>query len=222
MEEKKKGMSPILIVIFTIIGICLVGFCTWYGVNYFKGENKPNNSGASEVEEDNSHNVINEPENYIENVELEAEFSKIHKFAYDYFIGETYCGEHEETAVPDIDNSNLDVYVSKQFKTYDELLNNLKKYMSIDVMAQKIGSASSDKNNYYEKDGKLYCRLNYKGWVLDYESTTVKIKSLTDNRADTRIIVKSTDEYEQYLENFDVTFEKINGNWVITKYKEIE
>ncbi len=44
MEEKKKGMSPILIVILTIIGTCLVGFCVWYGVNYFKGE-KSSSSG---------------------------------------------------------------------------------------------------------------------------------------------------------------------------------
>ena len=74
MEEKKKGMSPILIVILTIIGICLVGFCTWYGVNYFKGEKESNvsdttvdessnlptnNSGTKEVE-DNSHDDIYE------------------------------------------------------------------------------------------------------------------------------------------------------------------
>ena len=43
MEEKKKGMPPILIVILSVLGTCLVGFCVWYGVNYSKGEEKPNN-----------------------------------------------------------------------------------------------------------------------------------------------------------------------------------
>ncbi len=42
MEEKKKGLSPILIVILTIIGTCLVGLLVWYGINHFKGEEKSN------------------------------------------------------------------------------------------------------------------------------------------------------------------------------------
>ena len=56
MEEKKKGMSPILIVILSIIGICLVGFGIWYGVNYFKGEEKP-------IEEQPSSQLNNQPSN---------------------------------------------------------------------------------------------------------------------------------------------------------------
>ena len=54
MEEKKKAISPILIVILTIIGICLVGFCVWYGVNYFKGEkenSEQGNTNTAPVEE---------------------------------------------------------------------------------------------------------------------------------------------------------------------------
>ncbi len=51
MEENKKGMSPILIVVLTIIGICLVGFCTWYGVNYFKGEEKSVEEQSSVIEQ---------------------------------------------------------------------------------------------------------------------------------------------------------------------------
>ena len=82
MEENKKGMSPILIVILTIIGICLVGFCAWYGVNYFKGENKLNNSGTSEVE-DNSHDVINEPENYIKNALIQSLLEKTFATLFD-------------------------------------------------------------------------------------------------------------------------------------------
>ncbi len=39
MEEKK--MSPILIVILSVLGTCLVGFCVWYGVNYFKDDVEP-------------------------------------------------------------------------------------------------------------------------------------------------------------------------------------
>ena len=51
MEEKKKRMSPILIIILTIIGICLVGFCTWYGINYFKGEEKSVEEQSSVIEQ---------------------------------------------------------------------------------------------------------------------------------------------------------------------------
>ena len=40
--ESKKSMSAILIVILTILGTCLVIFGVWYGIYYFKGEEKPN------------------------------------------------------------------------------------------------------------------------------------------------------------------------------------
>lgn len=208
MEEKK--VPTWLIVLLIAVGICLVGFGIWYGVNYFKGENKPNNSGASEVE-DNSHDVINEPENYIKNAELEAEFSKIHKFAYDYFLSWPYCGESE------IVNGDELLKVSKQFKTYNELLNYLNKYMSEAVIKQ---SSFSDEENYYEKDGKLYCKTDAKGWSYEYESSKVNIINLNADKAETKIIIRSVDESYGLLEYFDVTFEKINGNWVITKYNK--
>ena len=40
MEEKKKGISPILIVILSIIGTCLIIFGVYYVVNHFKEEEK--------------------------------------------------------------------------------------------------------------------------------------------------------------------------------------
>ncbi len=39
MEEKR--MSPILIVILSVLGTCLVGFVVWYGVKYFKNLEEP-------------------------------------------------------------------------------------------------------------------------------------------------------------------------------------
>ncbi len=233
MEEKKKGMSPILIVILTIIGICLVGFCVWYGVNYFKGEEKPVEQPSSNVEqslnsetnkvENNSCDDIKEPENYIENDALVSEFSKIHKFVYVFFLETTYCGEGELQVVEDIDNPNDDAAISKQFKSYDELLDYLKKYMSIAVINRH---SNIGKENYYVKDGKLYCKLDSKGWLYGYESSKVNIISLNNNKAETRIIVKSINEWDvevsELLEYFNATFEKVDGNWVITKYKEIE
>ena len=38
--ESKKSVSPILIVVLTIIGTCLVGLCIFLGIKYFKGEEK--------------------------------------------------------------------------------------------------------------------------------------------------------------------------------------
>jgi hypothetical protein len=58
MEEKKNGMSPILIVILTILGTCLVGFLVWYGVNYFKGEEKVNSSVDEPSNAETSDNVV--------------------------------------------------------------------------------------------------------------------------------------------------------------------
>ena len=39
MEEKK--IPTIVVVLLTIVGTCLVGFGVWYGINYFKGGDKP-------------------------------------------------------------------------------------------------------------------------------------------------------------------------------------
>ena len=58
MEEKKKSTSPILIVILSVVGICLVGFLVWYGVNYFKGEEKPVEQQSSQINEQPSNNNL--------------------------------------------------------------------------------------------------------------------------------------------------------------------
>ena len=55
MEESKKGMSPILIVILVLVGSCLLGVGLWYGLNYFKGEDKPVDTPT---EETNNSNVL--------------------------------------------------------------------------------------------------------------------------------------------------------------------
>ena len=48
--ESKKSMSPILIVILSVLGTCLVGFLVYYGVNYFKGEDVDVSSSNGEIE----------------------------------------------------------------------------------------------------------------------------------------------------------------------------
>lgn len=212
MEENKK-VSPILIVILSILGICLVGFLVWYGINYFKGEDKPTDEPSSQTIDEPSTQTIDEPGSYIENAELASEFSKIHKFAYDYFLTWPYCGEYEAITV---DDPVYDMQgISKDFKSFDELYNYLKKYMSNDVINQNTHTV---KENYYIKDGKLYCKFDAKGWVYEYQSSKVNILTLTDKKAETKIIIRSKDEEDILIEYFDVTFEKINDNWIITKY----
>ena len=202
MEGTKKGMSPILMAVLVLVGSCLLAVGLWYGLNYFKGEDKPSDSNTP-VEESTS---------YISNPELELEFSKIHKFAYYYFVSWPYCGESEKV------NGDETLKVSKQFKTYNELLSYLNSYMSEEVMNQ---SRYFKKENYYEKDGKLYCITDAKGWVYEYDSSKVDIVNSTDNKAETKITFKSSNGEEYRLtEFFDVTFEKINDSWIITKYNK--
>ena len=54
MEEKKKGISPILIVILSTIGTFLIIFGIYSGVNHFKGEEKTNNRGGESSEPSNN------------------------------------------------------------------------------------------------------------------------------------------------------------------------
>ena len=229
MEEKKKGMSPILIVILSIVVICLVGFCVWYGVNYFKGEEKSVEEPSSNVEQspdsetkNNSCDAIKEPESYIENEKLSSEFKKVESVAYYYYSFFTYCGDGELKVDQDIDNPNDDVHISKQFKSYDELLNYLKKYMSDEVIKQKTYNPINNKDMYYEKDGKLYCRgsEHISSSIYNYKNMNVKIKSLTDKKAETIIIVERIVLEDLETEYFEVTFERTDSNWVITKYNK--
>lgn len=203
MVENKKSMPIWLIIILTILGTCLVGFGVWYGIKHIKGEET--------IEETSSKIEISIDENsFIKNDELSLELSKIHKFVYDYFLSWPYCGESEK-----VDGNDL-LRVSKQFKTYNELSNYLKGYMSEDLIYQ-------NKESYYEENGKLYCKMDAKGWVYEYQSNKVNIVNLTDVKAETKVTVTSVDpENSEYVEEFDVTFEKVNGNWVITKYEEIK
>lgn len=45
---KKKKKPTWLMVLLIIVGICLVGFGVWYGVNNFKTEDKPSNITPNE------------------------------------------------------------------------------------------------------------------------------------------------------------------------------
>ena len=92
--------------------------------------------------------------------------------------------------------------------------------MSEEVIKQNIYTVEE---NYYVKDGKLYCKFDTKGWIYEYQSNKVNIVNLTDVKAETKVTVTNIDpENSEYVEEFDVTFEKVNDSWIITKYEEIK
>ncbi len=60
MEEKR--MPTIVIILLTIVGTCLVGFGVWFGVNHFKGEEKPSTPDNS-VDQPTTAEILKFPQN---------------------------------------------------------------------------------------------------------------------------------------------------------------
>ena len=91
MEESKKGMSPILMAVLVLAGSCLLAVGLWYGLNYFKGEDKPvdtpteetnngpTNNGAEDLSIFNSKSVAVEIETIPSVDNLYANFDNVKK-----------------------------------------------------------------------------------------------------------------------------------------------
>ena len=152
MEKNNKTVIILLIIIIAILSALCVLFAT--GTITFKPTdtevNNPNQSTDNNLE---TKNITTE------------DIKEIFKVAYNYYeLPAVYCGKTESEIV-EINGASRKA--SAEFTTYDEMLNSLKKYMSIEVIAGKSPWSATAKEYYLEKDGKLYCNETNKLYIYN-------------------------------------------------------
>lgn len=177
------------------------------------------------MEEDNQN--INDNENkeqeinktYIEGndyEELIKELQEKVKFTYGYFDNIPYCGDGTQSELP-MENSGLNYYVSKEFKSYQEMFDYLKTYMTEDIINSNF---SIKKENYLEKDGKLYCENFGKGSnIFQPKHFNIQVNKMSKNEINSVVAVELYGYEDKDYQNYDVEFTKSNDNWIISSYK---
>lgn len=204
MEKKNTG----LIVLVIILSLMVVGLSSFVIYDKVLSDN--------EQKEENKNNLDSDTTK--ENISTE-EIKEIFKFVYDYIeLPEVYCGEDE--IISDVNDEMHMYHLSKEYSTYNELINDLKKYMSIDVIS-KGTFASTDKSNYVEKNGKLYCKEQYKGYPYGRGNVDIELTSQSGYKISCIATMELTDMSNNKTYNkVNLTLEKDNDNWIITSYEK--
>lgn len=200
------------IVIIVVLIIIVIGLASY--IVYDKILNT-----EIDYEINNENNVCtNTNTNTTNNNSIDKEYNKIIKeikdiydVAYDFKTTQyVYCGESEPSNHQTIDDINDNV--STQFKTYDEMYNYLRQYMSEEL----IKAQRYFKENFYkEEDGKLYC-LNV-GKELSYNlgDVTISIDNIENNKISVTAMqeVISTNTYYQKIK---LTYELVDNKYIVT------
>ena len=132
--------------------------------------------------------------------------------------GYPYCGENmiydEEDVI--LDENNISTHTaSKDYKSLSEMKEDLKKYMSNDMINKYI-----DDKNYIEKDSKLYCLSPHRGAILyDKEKSSYQVENISKDKITASGTLATHSEGEEYKSNVQIEISKTNDNWLITKYE---
>lgn len=205
--KKRNSIQNIIIIILSLIVVGLIGYIT-----YDKLSSKDNTPS-----EEKGTNIV-ETKNYDE---LIKEIEPVFEFAYNYFdVGSVYCGElNYGDYIKGTKTPSNGFRASKEYKSYQAMINYLKQYMSEEVINQK----NSIKEEYYlEQNGKLYCEdLGKGGNIYQPENIIYQIKSSNNNIINVLAAVElSAGEYDKDYKNYNVTFTKIDNKWIITSYEK--
>ena len=217
MENQKNNKTVIvlLIIIIAILSALCVLFAT--GTISFKSNNtevnNPNQSANKNNDSDQNNN-----NSETKNIKTE-DIKEIFKVAYDYYESPVvYCGKTESEIV---EINGVSRKASTEFTTYDEMLNSLKKYMSIEVIAGKSPWSATAKEYYLEKDGKLYCNETYKGYIYNWGNVEIEITNQSTDKVESVATMELIDpENNKTYDKVNITLELKDNNWIITSYKK--
>lgn len=207
MDNKNTGLK-VLVVVLSILVLALSGY-----IVYDKVLNK------NELPLENNIGTENNNEENVSSDITEQEIKNIFDFVYDYYeLPEVYCGENE--IITDINDEMHMYHLSTEYSTYNEMLNDLKKYMSMEVIS-KGNFASTNKDFYVEKDGKLYCVEQYKGYPYGRGEIDIEITSKNENTIAGLATMELTDmSNNKTYDKVNITLEKNNDNWIVTSYEK--
>ena len=206
MEKNNKTVIILLIIIIAILSALCVLFAT--GTITFKPtDTEVNNSNQSTDNNSETKNIKTE------------DIKEIFKVAYNYYeLPAVYCG-NTESEIVEINGASRKA--SAEFTTYDEMLNSLKKYMSIEVIAGKSPWSATAKEYYLEKDGKLYCNETYKGNIYNWGNVEIEITNQSADKVESVATMELIDpDNNKTYDKVNITLELKDNNWIITSYKK--
>lgn len=200
--KEKKNINFVIIVIVIII---LIVYVLFYGYSL---------SSIFNTRLEDNYNVL-ENYNFKNNITKEELQEKIF-FTFDYFTSwSVYCGNVDEKP---ININGLDRYISKEYKTYDEMLEKLKSNMSIDIIVSKDKPATN-REYYLEKDNNLYCET-LKSFMVNRIIKNIKIIKEENNKINFESIIKISDpKGNKYDYKVIGIIEYIDNNWIITSFE---
>lgn len=101
------------------------------------------------------------------------------------------------------------------------MLNSLKKYMSIEVIAGKSPWSATAKEYYLEKDGKLYCNETHKGYIYNWGNVEIEITNQSADKVESVATMELIDpDNNKTYDKVNITLELKDNNWIITSYKK--
>ncbi len=144
MEKNEKGISPVLIVLLVIVGISLVAFCTWYGVNYFKGKENSSIYDSQTIDNHESEVIHNSDEFILDRWNIEYS-GNIIKIPYTKYLKSNELISKIKAEVSEVkgysfeySNGLLTVAVTEVFYGIDENSTYKYKFTGINENAKKV------------------------------------------------------------------------------------
>lgn len=203
----------VIIVVLLIIVIGLVGYIVYDKILNVEDD--------YEISDDNNVGTTNNTTiNNNSNTSLDKEYNSlfneiknIYDVVYDFKTTQyVYCGKSESSNHQMVDGINDNV--STQFKTYDEMYNYLKQYMSEELIKDQ---RYYEKNFYREENGKLYCLNAGKELSYDLGDVNISITSIENNKI-TVMAVQEIIPNETYYQKMKITYELVNDKYIVTSF----
>lgn len=214
--EKDQTKNIIIGILIGII-VTLIIVITLFATGTISINSQSNNKELKDE------STLNEENKITESVALSITKEKIAVvFKYVHSI-RPYCGEiNTEDYILNGDiNSRYES--SKEFKTKNELESHLKTFLSENLITKYSNEQLYTRERYIEKNNKLYCLNTNKGCEFVYNE--VNSQYTINNIEDNKIVVTGKVAYDTCGEStqfIDVSIElnKVNNNWIVTKYEE--
>ena len=213
MGKKNTGLKILII----ILGVLVLALSSYIVYAKFLSDDNINNECNCDKEKtkESSYSKVWDHEEL--NDDLKNELNEVFEFVFYYNdSGNLFCGDYKEGEIIEVSGENP--YLQSGFyNSFDEMINYLKGYMTERVIYGKIGS----RDNYVEKDGRLYCPDYGKGGsIYELKNIIIKYSKPFDDVIYTNIEAQLVyDELAKYEEVYDVVFEKKGNNWVISTYQ---
>ena len=228
MNNQKN--SKIIIILLNTIIVILSILCILFATETIVL--KSNNTDNNEINQ----NIINNNQdyNYYDAESIAKEKMPIAiSFINQEKNASVYCGAFNNTndviLIDDVNYSKIAMESSKKFTTLEQLKEHLNKNLSTELINKYF---KNEENSYLEKDGKLYCQRDAKGfdWLVIHDEDKINdnntIKYIISNKQSNSFDLKIEVEYEIFgsserkLITINSTITKVDDNWLVSKYTQ--